>query len=32
MSMTIVTTSTLLLRVQLDQGINTHNGDTRLHC
>lgn len=32
MSMAIVTTSTLLLWIQLDQGIDTHNGNTRLHC
>lgn len=32
MSMTVVTTSALLLWIQLDQGIDTHDGDTRLHC
>ncbi len=32
MSVTVVTTSTLLLWIQLDEGIDTHNGHTRLYC
>jgi hypothetical protein len=32
MSMPIVVTTSSLFRIKLDQGINTHNGDTGLHC
>lgn len=31
MSMPIVT-ATLLFRIQLDEGIDSHNSNTRLHC
>jgi hypothetical protein len=32
MSVTIIVTTSTLFRIQLDQGINTHDGDASLHC